>query len=152
MISSAAHERLPMSSGNSPASAPLHSSRTMLTTGRLCSAVSGLLVAFSLSIAAQTPAPQITTPQIHAEFRTPARSLITHFIDRSRIVPVRGAVAREVAIAQDLGPHDPTALLEHIQLILQRPQERQAAFDAEIEALHQRGNPSYHQWLTPDAI
>jgi subtilase family serine protease len=42
--------------------------------------------------------------------------------------------------------------MEHIQLVLQRTQERQAAFDAQVEALHQRGNPSYHHWLTPETI
>ena len=46
----------------------------------------------------------------------------------------------------------PPQLMEHIQLVLQRPQERQAAFDAEVEALHQFGNPSYHQWLTPEIV
>ena len=43
-------------------------------------------------------------------------------------------------------------LLEHIQLVLQRPTERQAAFDAEVDALHQVGDPSYHQWLTPEVV
>ena len=42
--------------------------------------------------------------------------------------------------------------MEHIQLVLQRPPERQAAFDAEVEALHRRGDPSYHQWLTPEIV
>ena len=42
--------------------------------------------------------------------------------------------------------------MEHIQLLLQRPEERQAAFDAAVLAMHQVGNPSYHQWLTPETI
>jgi subtilase family serine protease len=90
--------------------------------------------------------------QIRAEFRTAPRSLITLPIDRTRLVQTLGAVHREAAAAQDLGVRDPQALMEHIQLVLQRPQERQAAFDAEITALHQPSSASYHQWLTPETI
>ena len=89
---------------------------------------------------------------VRAEFRTAARPLITQAIDRSRLVATKGAVHREVATAQDLGVRDSSAAMERIHLVLQRPRERQAAFDAEVEALHQPGNPSYHQWLTPEAI
>ena len=106
-----------------------------------------VLLATSLPVIAQVAAPQIRT-----EFRTAPRSLITQPVDRTRLVLTRGAVRPEIATAQDLGPHNPADLVEHLQLILQRPQERQAAFDAEIEALHQFGNPSYHQWLTPETI
>jgi len=100
-----------------------------------------------LPLAAQTIA-----PQIRAEFRTAPRSLITQAIDRGRMVTIEGAVHREAVTAQDLGARDPSARLEHIQLVLQRPQERQAAFDAEVIALHQFGGSSYHQWLTPEVI
>jgi hypothetical protein len=120
---------------------------------RRTSAVIGLLTAGTLCLPATAqvavPQPQI---QPRTEFRTAPRPLITQTVDRTRLVPTRGALRPEVATAQDLGPHNPAELVEHIQLILQRPQERQAAFDAEVEALHQFGNPSYHQWLTPEAI
>ena len=113
----------------------------------------GLLVAGCpcLRMAAQTTA-QTAASAIRAEFRAAVRPLVTQAIDRSRMVPTRGAVHHEVARAQDLGAHDPSATMDHIQLVLQRPRERQAAFDAEVEALHQPGSPSYHQWLTPEAI
>jgi hypothetical protein len=95
---------------------------------------------------------QTVTSQVRAEFRTTPRSLITRAVDRSRLATTEGAVSGEVATAQDLGARDPSAAMEHIQLVLQRPQERQAAFDAEVIALHQHGNASYHQWLTPETI
>jgi hypothetical protein len=110
---------------------------------------SRFLIAGGLSLSA--PA-QTATPAIRAEFRTTARPLITQTIDRSRLVPTRGAVHREVATAQDLGARDSSATMDHMQLVLQRPRERQAAFDAEVEALHQPGNLSYHKWLTPETI
>ncbi len=118
-------------------------------------AVLGLLAVGPLCVpvAAQIAGPQVQRQvQLRPEFRTAPRSLITQAIDRTRLAPTLGAVRREVATAQDLGPHDPTESLEHLQLVLRRPQERQAAFDAEVEALHQPGNPSYHQWLTPEMI
>ena len=93
-----------------------------------------------------------TTRPIRAEFRSSPRSLVTQTIDRGRMVRTRGAVGRVVATAQDLGARDPAATMEHIQLVLQRPQERQAAFDAQVEALHQYGSPNYHQWLTPETV
>jgi hypothetical protein len=97
-------------------------------------------------------AAQTATPQIGTEFLTAPRSLITQAVDRGRTVAIAGAVHREAATAQDLGGRDPSALVEHIQLVLRRPAERQAAFDAEVIALHQFGGPSYHQWLTPEII
>jgi hypothetical protein len=106
-----------------------------------------LLIAAWLPVAAQT-----TVHPVRPEFRAAARPLITLTIDRGRLVRTQGAVSKAVATAQDLGVRDPTALMEHIQLVLQRPQERQAAFDAQVEALHQRGSPSYHQWLTPETV
>lgn len=151
MTCSAAHERLPSSSfGLGPRLANSCLSWTTRVVRFWRSVVLGLLTVGSLglTVAAQTA----VAPAIRSEFRTAARQLITQTIDRSRLVPTRGAVHREVATAQDLGARDPSAAMEHIQLVLQRPRERQAAFDAEVEALHQPGNPSYHQWLTPEAI
>ena len=95
---------------------------------------------------------QAAAPRIRAEFRTAPRPLITQTIDRSRLAPTAGAVNRQALTAQDLGARDPSAPMEHIQLVLRRSAERQAAFDALVEALHRPGNPSYHQWLTPELV
>ena len=97
-------------------------------------------------------AAQNTASPIRAEFRTAPRALITQAIDRGRLARTEGAVNPEAATAADLGARDPSAAMEHIQLLLVRPQERQAAFDAQVEALHQRGNPSYRHWLTPEIV
>jgi hypothetical protein len=147
MIHSAAHERpLLSAAGRSPAHSRLAGAGQPSGRWRFVSLLLAA-VCLCLPIAAQS-----TAPQVHPEFRTAPRPLITQPIDRGRLAPTKGAVHREVATAQDLGPHDPTDTMENIQLILRRPQERQAAFDAEVEALHQRNNPSYHQWLTPEII
>jgi subtilase family serine protease len=147
---SAAHERLPLTTvASNPMSANPRCSRAIWSAGRGSSAALGLLL---VGILCTPAASQTAAPQIRSEFRTAPRSLITQTIDRSRLARTEGAVARQVAAAQDLGVRDPSAIMEHIQLVLQRPRERQAAFDAQVEALHQRGNPSYHKWLTPEIV
>ncbi len=70
--------------------------------------------------------------QIPARFRIPARSLITENIDPARTMPTLGAVHPEVALSKDAGPVEGSLVLDHLQLVLRRPQERQAAFDALI--------------------
>jgi hypothetical protein len=150
MMPSAVHEQLSLPSGaknRTPAN---------VRPSRRVRAVSGWrVVAIGLTtgvISFPPVAAQTTTPQIRAEFRTASRSLIKEPVDRTRTVMIAGAVHREVVTAEDLGARDPSAVLEHIQLVLQRPAERQAAFDAEVIALHQVGDPSYHRWLTPEII
>jgi subtilase family serine protease len=107
-----------------------------------------VLAAVWLPGLAQTAAPR----PVRTEFLTAPRPLVTQNIDRGRMVRTEGAVSRAMATAQDLGVRDPTAPMEHIQLVQKRTQERQAAFDAQVEALHQHGSPNYHQWLTPETV
>ncbi len=89
---------------------------------------------------------------VRPEYRTAARALVTTSIDRTRLVPTAGAVHSATARATDLGRRDAAAPMEHVQFILRRPAERQAAFDSLVDALHRPGDPSYHQWLTPVAV
>jgi len=104
-----------------------------------------LAMGLSLPVAAQN-----ASPGVRVQF--PARPLIAGAVDRSRLATTSGAVSGEVATAVDLGARDPLEPMEHIQLVLRRSEERQAAFDAAVVALHQHGNAQYHQWLTPEAI
>lgn len=95
---------------------------------------------------------QVSASSVRAQYRTAARSLITEKIDRSRLAAIPGAVHVEIARAQDLGAVEANEPMEHIQIAMQRPAERQAAFDALVEAQQRKGDPSYHQWLTPETI
>ena len=106
------------------------------------------IAANALALSAVAPAQSPVRP----EFRVAARSLITQTIDRNRMVPTLGAVRPDVTRLPDLGEADGALAIEHIQLVLKRPAERQAAFDAELEALHTPGNPSFHRWLTPAIV
>jgi subtilase family serine protease len=51
--------------------------------------------------------------------------------------------------ASDQGMLAPDHALEHLQLALKRPADRQAALDALVLAQGTKGSPSYRQWLTP---
>lgn len=150
MNDSAAQERHPLTS-DARGSTPDDSRSTSI----IWLACRGSFAAFFLLGVGMLYVPalaQSAAPQIRPEFRTTPRRLIVQPIDRTRVVPTAGAVAREVTSAVDLGMRDPSATMEHMQLVLRRPQERQAAFDAQVEALHQPGNPSYHKWLTPEIV
>jgi subtilase family serine protease len=114
---------------------------------RHVAAVSLPLALFSAISIAQLPADRV--PQ---QFRTASRALITENVDRARTVPTLGAVNTDVAVSKDLGEADGKTVMDHIQLILRRPAERQAAFDAEVESLHTPGSVNFHQWLTPETI
>src|ERR1039458_1461765 len=150
MTDSAAHERPPFSiSAGRFMSANSSPSRAMRRVGGWSRVALGWAIAVGLCLPA---AGQAAAPRIRAEFRTAPRPLITQTIDRSRLAPTAGAVNRQALTAQDLGARDPAAPMEHIQLVLRRSAERQAAFDALVEALHRPGNPSYHQWLTPELV
>jgi hypothetical protein len=106
-------------------------------------AIAGLFICAG-SVAAQA--------QVAPEFRTAPRSLITEKVDRSRATQVMGAVNPRVAKYKDLGEARAELPIEHIQLVLRRPAERQAAFDAAVQAMHTPGSTSFHKWLTPELV
>lgn len=87
--------------------------------------------------------------QVAPQFRTAPRSLITEKVERSNFAPIVGALRAENTLP-DLGSADSSMRIEHMQFVLKRPAERQAAFDALVEALHVPGSSSFHKWLTPD--
>lgn len=107
-------------------------------------AVAVAVVALAIVLPAQS--------QASSRFRTAPRSLIHQRIDRSQVTTIPGAPLARISALQDMGEAESTLPMEHIQLLLRRPPERQAALDAEVEALHTPGDPSYHHWLTPAIV
>ena len=91
----------------------------------------------------------IAQVQVAPQFRTAPRSLITEKVDRNSVAPIVGATRAE-NILPDLGSTNSFVRIEHMQFVLKRPAERQAAFDAQVEAMHIPGSSSFHRWLTPD--
>src|SRR5579863_363127 len=89
-----------------------------------------LLLAPSLTIAAQ--------PQIHDR------------IDESHRVTLAGNTRPEANAHNDLGAVDDSMPLEHMQLLLRRPENLQQQLDAFTESLTDKSSPNYHHWLTAD--
>jgi Pro-kumamolisin, activation domain len=112
----------------------------------------GLAVLVATGIVASVVQMGSARAQVSPQFRTAPRSLITQNIDPAQATPIAGAVGTNMASLKDIGEVDGTLPMEHVQLLLRRPAERQAAFDAEVEALHTIGNPDFHKWLTPAVI
>jgi subtilase family serine protease len=52
----------------------------------------------------------------------------------------------------DLGVAANSLQLDHMELLLQRTPEREAALDAYMKAAQTKGSPNYHKWLTADQL
>ncbi|MGA8938633.1 MAG: protease pro-enzyme activation domain-containing protein [Acidobacteriaceae bacterium] len=111
-----------------------------------------VLLAAAIALGTVLPAHAQVSTQVSTQFRTAPRSLISQRLDRTQVTTIPGAMRAGISSYQDMGEVESTLPMEHIQLLLRRPAERQAAFDAEVEALHTPGNPSYHHWLTPAIV
>jgi uncharacterized repeat protein (TIGR01451 family) len=76
-----------------------------------------------------------------------ARPLITAPLDDARLVRLSGNTRPEANAANDRGRVPDSLVLKHLQLLLKRPAERQAALESHIASLHDRASPTFHQWL-----
>ncbi len=74
--------------------------------------------------------------------------LVTQRIDDTQTVRLPGNTRPEAILRNDRGRVDDGMRLEHMQLLLKRPAETQAALVRLIDALQDRSSPEYHHWLT----
>ncbi|HEV3193300.1 MAG TPA: S53 family peptidase, partial [Polyangiaceae bacterium] len=70
-------------------------------------------------------------------------------IDETQLVALRGNMHPLAIAVNDFGPADDALPLEHLQLVLKRSPEREAALDGLLDQLHDPKSPSFHRWLTP---
>src|SRR5258708_29883499 len=52
----------------------------------------------------------------------------------------------------DLGEVDPSLKLTHLTIVLNRPAERQSAFEALLRQQQDPSSLNFHRWLTPEEI
>jgi subtilase family serine protease len=71
-------------------------------------------------------------------------------VDDQARVTLRGNTRPEATPAHDLGQVEDNLTLEHVQLLLKRSAEQQAALDAYTESLSDKTSPIFHKWLTPE--
>jgi uncharacterized repeat protein (TIGR01451 family) len=76
-----------------------------------------------------------------------ARALITAPIDNTQLLRLSGNTRPETRTANDRGRVPDTLSLQHMQLLLKRPEERGAALRRYIQDLHDRTSPNFHRWL-----
>ena len=76
------------------------------------------------------------------------RALVIEAVDNARRAELPGNVPIDATAANDRGPMEDSFPLEHMQLVLQRPPEVEAALEKAIEEMQRKGSPTYHKWLT----
>jgi subtilase family serine protease len=77
---------------------------------------------------------------------------ITKKIDETRMTRLAGNVRREANSQNDRGAVGDSMQLQHLQLLLQRPADSEAALDAFMDRQQTPGNPDYHNYLTAEQL
>src|ERR1700691_2093457 len=84
------------------------------------------------------------------ESTQPSQQLITQAIDESKLVTLAGNTRPEANAANDRGAVAGNLPMEHMQLQLQLPVEKEQQLEQLIQELQDPSSPNFHQWLTPD--
>ena len=79
-------------------------------------------------------------------------ALITAPVSDASLSTLARSMPSALGYATDTGPLAAGHVLEHLQLALKRPADRQAALDALVLAQTTEGAADYHRWLTPAAL
>jgi len=77
---------------------------------------------------------------------------IVEAIDNAHLVVLHGSVHPLVKTASDRGLVNESTSASHLLLVLNRPAEREAAFQKQLKEMHTPGSANYHRWLTPAQI
>jgi subtilase family serine protease len=100
----------------------------------LCSVLPMLLLALNLG---------------RAQFRPePTRRLITQTVDDSKRVRLLGNVRPEVNSKNDRGSVPDSLPMEHLQLILRLPEEKEQELERYLREVQDPQSSTYHKWLT----
>jgi subtilase family serine protease len=92
----------------------------------------------------------VNAANTQAQERIPTRRLITQVIDDSATVRLPGNTRPEANAANDRGIVSDSLPMEHMQLQLQLPAEKQQELDQFISDLDNPASPNFHKWLTSE--
>jgi subtilase family serine protease len=84
------------------------------------------------------------------ELSQPTRRLITQLVDDRSTVTLSGNTRSPANAANDRGIVPDSLPMEHMQLQLQLPNEKEQELDQLIADLHNSASPNFHRWLTPE--
>jgi subtilase family serine protease len=87
-----------------------------------------------------------------AEQGSSRQPAITKKIDETRLARLVGNVRPEATSQNDRGAVGDSMQLQHLQLLLQRPAESEAALDAFMDRQQTPGNRDYHNYLTAEQL
>ena len=76
--------------------------------------------------------------------------MITKAIDETNRIALEGNTRPEANLKNDRGIVSEEFPMEHMQLLLRRPAEQEAALRKFIDELHDPNSPNYHQWMTAE--
>ena len=93
-----------------------------------------------------------SSPIAGAQTASAAQVLVTFPVNETMMMTLSGNVRPEANVQNDRGAVNGGMQLEHMLLQLKRPADREEALHARIEAMHQPGNPLFHQWLTAEQL
>jgi subtilase family serine protease len=79
-----------------------------------------------------------------------SKPLVSHPANDNDRVTVEGNVSPYATAANDRGLAQDGLSLEHMQLLLKRPADREAALQAFMQQQQTKGSPNYRKWLTAD--
>jgi len=80
----------------------------------------------------------------------PTRRLITQAIDESKRVELPGNTRLEANADNDRGIVPDSLPMEHMQLQLRPPMEKEEELDNLLHEIQDPSSPNYHKWLTPE--
>lgn len=100
--------------------------------GPRLSAACLFLVTACVTLFAQTPSRLVTTP-----------------IDESKLVTLHGNVHPLAQARYDLGSVSDSTPTGRLLLLLNRPDDQNAALDQHLKDVHTSGSAAYHQWIAP---
>jgi subtilase family serine protease len=85
-----------------------------------------------------------------AEASAETRPLVVQPVDLRQMVELSGNTRSEANAQNDRGLVDDSLPLEHMQILLQRPAETEAALNQFIEELGDKSSPLFHQWISAE--
>lgn len=91
----------------------------------------------------------ISFPAVHATAQAAGR-LITQRVDDASTVALTGNTRSEAVAANDRGLVADDHSLDHMQILLNRPADREAALTRFLERLNDPRSPDFHRWVTAD--
>jgi hypothetical protein len=89
---------------------------------------------------------------VEATAVTARQPLINGRIDETQLVTLPGNVRPEANASHDRGPIADSMPLNHLQLVLVRPAELEAALEEYMQSAQTPGSRNYHVWLTAEEI